>query len=244
MKKLTLLILLVSGVVVNVWAQSIHFGVSGGYAIPEFHYQSDFPSGIVPSAKSSPAINFGIFAGYPFSSHFSLQTGLNYLQSGFALNYVGISLYYNYTNINPFGGIPPSCDSHYTFKFLQLKNLLKYKPLKILDIYVLAGPQLNYLLDSNYSASYSFSEPGPLANFNENEKKSLTSALHRFNLSIEGGLGYEFHFFSEMTPYLEATYSFGLTNLAKSGHVQQFYPFSSQNNWRQHAIELKMGVLF
>ncbi len=239
MKCFVLIILLISGVSVSAGAQSVHYTLSGGFIYPEFSYQSNSSSGIRgieqhPHTLTSFNINMGI--AFPLSSHFSLRTSFGYQRSVFKLSYR-----YSYSfppGLLPAIVFPSSGISRYTFSFLQINSILKYTPINELGIYVFWGPKLNYLLHAKGQ------ETGYLTDDLSRPMwhRSLNRPMYRFNLSMEGGIGYEFRFFKTVKPYIEATYNFGLTRLDKPGHKQQFHQTLSQNDWKQRAILIKLGI--
>lgn len=241
MKRFTLVILLISGVVAEAWSQSHPFIFSGGFSYSKFSYQPDFND--IVGVKQHPILSFDLSVNteFPLFSHFLLRTGVGYLKSGFRLNY-SKRTWSGFPPNGPIGQvyIPEKTGlSRYAFHFLQINTMVKYKPVDRLSIYVVAGPQLNYVLhaSSQYTSYSDGKKIGP------EQKESLDSAINRYNLFLEGGVGYEFRFFRNLKPYLEVIYVSSLTNLAKSNNGLQFYPYNSQNTWRQRTLILKAGIV-
>lgn len=238
MKKYALLIVLFSGISIGVHAQVTKYGISAGFTYPNFSYQSNLASNISEvSNHSFPPMSLNASVEWPLFHRFSMQTEIGYLYSSFKVHFLRQN--YSYPSMVDF---PQYYNGFTLYKFqnVQIGTYFKYRLLKKSNIYFQAGPRLTFLLHADKQQKLSYRDTGRLIS---DQNESLYSAMHRFNLSFNGGIGYEFNFIKNISPYIEAIYSFGITNLAKPNHSQQFYPFTFPKNWRQHSVELKFGVI-
>ena len=88
MKRLTLIILLLSTAVAEAVAQSIHYSVSGGITFATARYQSDFTSQIMQFDKHSiHTFNLELNTELPVNKWISIRSGIGYQQNGFAVKY-------------------------------------------------------------------------------------------------------------------------------------------------------------
>ena len=103
------------------------------------------------------------------------------------------------------------------------------------------GPDLGYVISAKYHAEYRYPVSGPGVGRLVTGNKSLSSAIHRINLALNSGFGF-YLAPGRVRPYVEFSYLLGLTNMAKSGHAKQFYPFITQKNWVPRSFLIKAGI--
>lgn len=198
MKRFVLIILLLSGMTVEVGAQSIHFSAYGGITFATARYQSDFPLQFMQFDRHQVRTsNFGLNAEMPVNRWLSLRVGLGYLQNGFSVKYYHIIVpLETESKPNPFSGSNPEGTSDYVFHSLQVGGKLKMHPFKRGSPYIFTGPDLRYVMSTKYHAGYLSSIVGPEVCPLVTDNKSLTQGA--------------------LQPYIEISYLLGLTDMVKS----------------------------
>jgi len=184
--------------------------------------------------------NFGLNAELPVNGWMSLRAGIGYLQNGFSLKYDHLFVLLS-AKSNPYDGSNPDGMSDYVFHSLQVASELKIHPFKRGSPYIFTGPVLGYVMSAKYHAEYRYPISGPGVGPLVSDDRSLTPAVHRFNLALDSGFGFYFAP-GRVRPYIEFSYLMGLTDMAKSDHAQQFYPFITQKNWVPQSFLIKLGI--
>ncbi len=243
MKRSTLVIVLLSITIAEVRAQSLRYSVSGGITYATVRYQSDFPSQIMWFDRhSNRTVNVGLNAELPVDKWMSVRIGIGYLQNGFSVNYDHFfAAMGSESEPNPFKGAKPDGTSDYVFHTLQAGGNLKIRPFRRGSPYIFAGPNLEYIMSAQYHAEYRYPVSGPGAGPLVTDNKSLNPAVHRFNLALDSGFGF-YLAPGKVRPYVEFSYLLELTNMAKSGHLNQFYPFIAQRNWVPRSFLINVGI--
>ena len=242
MKRFTLVIVLLSITIPEVRAQYLRYSVSGGVTFATARYQSDFPSQPMRFDRHSiRTVNLGLNADLPVNKWISIRSGIGYLQNGFSVKYENIYSLLSGAETNPFNGANPDGTSDYVFHTLRVGANLKIHPFRRGSPYIFMGPDLGYVISAKYHAEYRYPVSGPGAGPLVADNKSLSSAIHRFNLALDTGFGF-YLAPGRVRPYVEFSYHLELTNMAKSGHLKQFYPFITQRNWVPRSFLIKVGI--
>ena len=138
MKKIAFIIVLLIVVINSISAQFV-VGPKVGLNISKEYFGEKF---IDEDVKFKTGLNVGVFGKYDVSNKFDIQTELLYSQQGLKVNIPLAD--YGGTMIEGY-----KVSTHY----LNIPVLLKYYPFK--RIYIEAGPQVGFCLDSKLSHEYS-----------------------------------------------------------------------------------------
>jgi len=216
-------------------AQSpIYLGLKGGISIPNLQGGGS-NSQISNGYKSIEGPYFGIFADFKASRSFSIQVELNYSAQGGQKNGTqAIATSQLPPGLIP-AGTPPADIPPYVYATYNSKARLNYLELPILAKYSIslgkgwkflvdAGPYVGYLLSAHDitsgDSSYVYADKGetqPLAPFKVDFSgtQDIRSDIYKFNLGIQGGVGFEYHFKKCGYLYLEGGGNYGFLNIQK-----------------------------
>lgn len=229
MKALTLAVFLLFSGAVHAQAP-FYLGLKGGISIPNLTAGGGSPVSSGYSSILGPY--FGIFADYGLSKEgrFSLQVELNYSAQGGKKNGTQAIPTAPFASYFPPGYPIPeyfyaSFSSKAHLNYLELPVLVKYAlPLgKGWKFVIDAGPYVGYLMHAKDitkgSDSIYFDEartqalPVPPQDFSGNE--DITNQIHRFNLGIQGGIGFECSLAEMGYVYLHVGGNYGFLNIQK-----------------------------
>lgn len=191
------------------FAQRIQFGIGAGvssYSIQgaaagNLNQVLNFSNGIV-TTKAVNGFYTGGYANIPLINNISLEPGLYYSTKGYAL-----SGKYTFKDINI---LSVNANAALKLSYVEIPLLLKAQ---FSGLQVFAGPQIAYLTRANIKTS------AGLAGFNLlHSNMDATSQFNRWDVAMEGGIGYQFTNGIRLT----AAYERGLTKVDAGQNIKSY----------------------
>jgi hypothetical protein len=200
------------------WTYGIE--ISGNYSDNNFTTEAEFPFKDIKSAFEQPKFtqNIGISVEYSLSQKFVLQTGLRWLNAGYATLPYKQGAYGFSLSLEEISG--SHIIDHFNSSYLDIPLSIKYYPLP--KAYILAGASVNFRLKEQIT-SYNYNEVGVLTSvFTNYDQPSLIASQKGFyetrfhyrdvNTTIRFGLGYDVSLFQKIKLSIQPTAEFFLFN--------------------------------
>ena len=153
--------------------------------------------------KGTRGLHIGGYVHIPISEVFSFEPGLQYSKKGYSLKGDFQIPVLKYFGIN----LRAQVQSHY----IDIPLTLKANVYKGLQVY--AGPQVSYLVRSSLNAKL-----GVLGITIFNRGFGITERFNKMDMSLTGGIGYEF----ENGFNIQAGYDHGLSKLDKNDNYEAY----------------------
>jgi Outer membrane protein beta-barrel domain len=200
------------------WSYGIE--ISGNYSDNNFTTEAEFRFKDIKSAFEQPKFtqNFGLSVEYRLNQKFVLQTGLRWLNAGYATlpykqNFYGLSI-----SLEEVSG--SYVIDHFNSSYLDIPLSIKYYPLP--KAYILAGASVNFRLKEEIT-SYNYNDVGELTSVITNfDQPSLIASQKGFyetpfhyrdvNATVRFGLGYDVSLFQKIKLSVQPTAEFFLLN--------------------------------
>jgi len=173
-----------------------------GDAVKSLSNAIDLTNGIVKQ-KSNTGVSLRGFVEIPLSEKFSVEPGLSYNQRGYSLKGELSSNILKILNANT----SLSVNNNY----VGIDALAKIKPTKGLSIK--AGPQINFLTNSNVKMSSSVLGFSLL-----NKSYDITNSINKLDVGITGALAYEF----ESGVSVSGFYTHGFSPVDKNSNFKAY----------------------
>lgn len=203
--------------------------ISGNYSDNNFTTQAEFPQKELKSAFEQPKFtqNVGVSVSYPLSNSFVLQTGLRWLNAGYATLPYKQGFYGFRISLEEVSG--SYIVDHFNSSYLDIPLSIKYYPLP--KAYILAGASVNFRLSENI-ASYNYNDLGELSFMSVNYNgpsfiagtKGFYETQYRYrdvNATVRFGLGYDVSLFQKLKLSIQPTAEFFL--LTSTSNKSDYY---------------------
>jgi Outer membrane protein beta-barrel domain len=200
------------------WAYGIE--ISGNYSDNNFTTEAEFPFKDIKSAFEQPKFtqNFGLSVEYRLSQKFVLQTGVRWLNAGYATLPYKQGFYGFSISLEEVSG--SHIIDHFNSSYLDIPLSIKYYPLP--KAYILAGASVNFRLKEQIT-SYNYNELGELTSvFTNYNQPSLIAGQKGFyetrfhyrdvNATVRFGLGYDISLLKKIKLSVQPTAEFFLLN--------------------------------
>jgi len=236
----------------DVKAQSLYLGVRGGLSIPNLTAGSGNQNPLNTGYSSRLGPDAGIFAEYKISELFSVETMLQYSSQGGKKN--GFQAFTTPTEMVVMfqpdqapAYLYADYKSEAKMNYLMLPILVKFgwnisrTPLRL---YVGAGPFASYLINasqvtsgqSQFFMDAAGQQPLPGGAQSFDATTDIKDQLHRFNVGIEGNLGFSYRI-GVGNIFIEGGGNYGLLNIQKNA-------VDGKNNTGAATIDVGYSFLF
>ncbi len=203
-------------------AQPVRFGVEA--SVSQVSADFDEPQRGWHEPDIDKTINAMIFVDIPLRKQLAVQPGVRFSRYVTSVEYE--HLVYGGDVVGHDPGI-----FKITQRYLSVPVRLKYT---FDSIYILGGPELAYLVSARVKDKVQLANIGTVEG-----EASLTPEFHRFNLSLNAGIGYAIKVKGSAF-YVQGQYASGLTRLNKLQYYATYLPES----WRSREISISIGGLF
>lgn len=195
MKK-TIFIIAFFAIISNVSAQ-FTIGPKVGLNVSKEHYGEEH---IDEDIDFRTGLNAGVFGRYEINNRFNLQAELLYSQQGYKID----------IPIVDYGGMEILDKCKIMSHYLNIPVLLKYYPIK--NLFIEAGPQIGFCLDSKISPEYK-------------DLDKLDVAYNTVDFSLAGGIGVHL--------------GYGLSFNARYNHG--FTKTMKESEWKNRVIQFSLA---
>jgi Outer membrane protein beta-barrel domain len=194
--------------------------ISGNYSDNNFTTEAEFFHKDIKSAFEQPKFtqNIGLSVEYRLNQKFVLQTGLRWLNAGYATLPYKQGAYGFSISLEEVSG--SYIIDHFNSSYLDIPLSIKYYPLP--KAYILAGTSVNFRLKEQIT-SYNYNDFGELTSvFTNYNQPSLIASQKGFyetrfhyrdvNATVRFGLGYDVSLFQKIKLSIQPTAEFFLLN--------------------------------
>ncbi len=195
--------------------KKISYGIeiSGNYSDNNFTTEADFRQKDVKSAFEQPKFtqNIGLSVEFPLSQTLVLQTGLRYLNAGYATLPYKQGAYGFILSLKEVSG--SYIIDHFNSSYLDIPLSIKYYPMP--KAYILGGASINFRINENIT-SYNYDNNQKLSFVGVNYDKSSYVASEKgfyetqfryrdVNATVRFGLGYDVSLFKQIKLSIQPT---------------------------------------
>lgn len=231
MKKIALLVFLITAITINAYSQNEKFFRFGMNASTGFAW-------IKPDTKTIEYQGMKLGFGYGFIGEFTIADNFSFA-SGFEVQYSGGKIQNTNAIVNFPNGSATYVDSSaiqtstIRLQYLEFPLTLKMKTNEInyLTYFLRVGGSVGIKLNANSDEDYKSNTPG-ISNFSEQDV-DINKNINFFRAAFVVGGGFEYSLGGSTTALVELTFNNGLTDI-----------FDEENKGINNYMMLKLGIIF